>query len=208
MKKGLLITFIIFSLIKSFSQSDSTFVRKEGLYLNFDQFKKNQPISKSQIITKIDTSQLDFFTKVVMQKEIKIIDENQQEKIISPKDLWGYFQNGILYIYFDNAFYKVPVLGAISYFIGTQEVVYYTGMGMGVGYPYGVAGVPVKTREMKEFLLDYFTGKVYPFSIENLETLLQKDESIYNEFNALSYRQKKKKYSYYIRKFNDKFKVE
>jgi hypothetical protein len=208
MKKGLLITFIIFSLIKSFSQSDSTFVRKEGLYLNFDQFKKNQPISKSQIITKIDTSQLDFFTKVVMQKEIKIIDENQQEKMISPKDLWGYFQNGILYIYFDNAFYKVPVLGAISYFIGTQEVVYYTGMGMGVGYPYGVAGVPVKTREMKEFLLDYFTGKVYPFSIENLETLLQKDESIYNEFNALSYRQKKKKYSYYIRKFNDKFKVE
>ncbi|HPQ07665.1 MAG TPA: hypothetical protein PK995_00390 [Bacteroidia bacterium] len=208
MKKGLLITFIIFSLIKSFSQSDSTFVRKEGLYLNFDQFKKNQPISKSQIISKIDTSQLDFFTKVVMQKEIKIIDENQQEKIISPKDLWGYFQNGILYIYFDNAFYKVPVLGAISYFIGTQEVVYYTGMGMGVGYPYGVAGVPVKTREMKEFLLDYFTGKVYPFSIENLETLLQKDESIYNEFNSLSYRQKKKKYSYYIRKFNDKFKVE
>lgn len=208
MKKGLLITFIIFSLVKSFSQSDSTFVRKEGLYLNFDQFKKNQPISKSQIITKIDTSQLDFFTKVVMQKEIKIFDENQQEKIISPKDLWGYFQNGILYIYFDNAFYKVPVLGAISYFIGTQEVVYYTGMGMGVGYPYGVAGVPVKTREMKEFLLDYFTGKVYPFSIENLETLLQKDESIYNEFNALSYRQKKKKYSYYIRKFNDKFKVE
>lgn len=193
-----------------FSQNDSIFQRKEGLYLDYIQFRENKPISKLQIISNIDTKQLDFFTKVIAQKEINILNrQNEQVKIFS-KDLWGYFQNNNLYIHYDNAFYKVPVLGAISYFIGTQEVTYYSNMGVGMGYPYGmgVGGVPVKTREIKDFLLDYYTGKVYPFSIEVLEELLKKDEEIYNEFTQLSKRQKKKKYSYYIRKFNEKHRIE
>ncbi|MCX7728257.1 MAG: hypothetical protein N2203_02190, partial [Bacteroidia bacterium] len=135
------------------AQNDSLFERKEGLYYDYIQFRDNKPITKSQIISNIDTNQLDFFTKLVSQKQIVIQSLNGQTMQISPKDLWGYFQNNILYIKYDNAFYKVPVLGAISYFIGTQEVTYYSNVGMGMGYPYGMGGaVPVKTREMKDFL--------------------------------------------------------
>lgn len=199
----LLIAFFIFTANSFFGQNDSALVeRKEGLYLDYLPFRENRPITKPQIITNIDTAQLDFFTKVVSQKEILIRTPSGTEEKIFSKDLWGYFQNSILYIYYDNAFYKVPVLGAISYFIGTQEVTYYSGVG--IGYPYGMAGVPVKTRELKEFLLDYYTGKVYPFSIEQLEELLKKDAEIYNAFIQLSRKQKKKKYSYYIRLFNEK----
>lgn len=205
------LSFLIFNLCIIqilFSQTDSALIRKEGLYLDYIQFRENKPITKQHIKTDIDTSQLDFFTKVVSQKQITIITPNGEQKLF-PKELWGYYQNGILYIYYDNAFYKVPVLGAISYFIGTQEVTYYTGVGMGMGYPYGMGGgVPVKTREMKDFLLDYYTGKVYPFSIEQLEELFKKDDEIYNEFRQLSRKQKKKKYSYYIRKFNEKHPIE
>lgn len=205
------LSFLIFNLCIIqilFSQTDSALIRKEGLYLDYIQFRENKPITKQHIKTDIDTSQLDFFTKVVSQKQITIITPNGEQKLF-PKELWGYYQNGILYIYYDNAFYKVPVLGAISYFIGTQEVTYYTGVGMGMGYPYGMGGgVPVKTREVKDFLLDYYTGKVYPFSIEQLEELFKIDNEIYNEFTQLSRKQKKKKYSYYIRKFNEKHPIE
>lgn len=202
----LLIGFFIFTANSFFGQNDSVwFERKEGLYLDYLQFRENRPITKPQIITNIDTSQLDFFTKVVSQKEILIMTPSGTEEKIFSKDLWGYFQNGILYIYYDNAFYKVPVLGAISYFIGTQEITYYSGVGW--GYPYGMVGVPVKTRELKDFLMDYYTGKIYPFSIEQLEELLKKDAEIYSEFTRLSRKQKKNKYKYYIRLFNEKHPV-
>ncbi|GAB4199979.1 MAG: hypothetical protein Fur0023_02890 [Bacteroidia bacterium] len=200
-----LLTIYVLSFQVLMSQQDSIFERKEGLYTDYIQFRENKPVTKERIITGIDTNQLDFFTKVVSQKQIKILSARKDTIIISSKDLWGYYQNNILYINYDNTFYKVPVLGAISYFIGTQEVTYYSNMGIGMGYPYGMGtGMPVKTREMKDFLLDYDTGKVYPFSIEQLEELLKKDEEIYKEFSQLSRKQKKKKYSYYIRKFNEK----
>lgn len=207
MHKYLLVIYVL-SFQLSMSQQDSVFERKEGLYADYIQFRENRPVTKERVITDIDTNQLDFFTKVVSQKQIKILSARKDTIIISPKDLWGYYQNNILYINYDNDFYKVPVLGAISYFIGTQEVTYYSNMGIGMGYPYGMgAGMPVKTREMRDFLLDYDTGKVYPFSIEQLEELLKKDEEIYKEFSQLSRKQKKKKYSYYIRKFNEKHPV-
>lgn len=208
MNKNILI-FILFVFSKTLNaQNDSIVERKEGIYLDYLQFRENKPITKQRIITDIDTGQLDFFTKLVSQKQIKLLSMKKDTIIISPKDLWGYFQNNILYINYNNDFYKVPVLGAISYFIGIQEVTYYSNMGIGVGYPYGMgAGMPVKTKEMKDFLLDYHTGKVYPFSIEQLEELLKKDEEIYKEFSQLSRKQKRKKYSYYIRKFNEKHPV-
>lgn len=201
-----IIFFVMIGINNIFAQSDSVQERSEGLYLDYIQFRNNQPIKKIQIITDIDTSQLDFFTKLVAQKEITIKSLDGNIRKLLSKDLWGYYQNDNLYIYIDNDFYKVPVLGAISYFIGTQEVTYYSGMGM--GYPYGMGGgIPVKTREMKELLLDYYTGKVYPFSMDNLEELLKRDSDIYNQFIQLSNKQKKKKYTYYIRMFNEKHKV-
>lgn len=191
-----------------FAQQDSMeYQRKEGLYLDYIQFRENKPIVKSRIKTQIDTNQLDFFTKIVQQKEIHFVNLLGQEYSVLSKDLWGYFQNGILYINYEGIFYKVPVLGSISYFIGTQEVTYYSTIGM--GYSYGMGSVmPVRTREMKDFLLDYETGKVYPFSIEQLEELFKRDNEIYQEFSQLSRRQKKKKYRYYIRLFNEKHKIQ
>lgn len=206
MQKILFILLFWLSTFNIFSQSDSlSFHRKEGLYLDYIQFRDNQPITKSQIISDIDTSQLDFYTKLVLQKDITFYTKNQEKQKIYPKELWGYFQNGILYINYEGTFYKVPVLGAISYFIGMQDVTYYTGMGY---YPYGIGAVPVRTKERKDFLLDYYTGNVYPFSIDQLEELLKRDDAIYKEFSQLSSRQKKKKYTYYIRLFNEKHSID
>lgn len=211
MKRSLLVVFtgILSGLMPIRAQADSlNYQRTEGLYLDYIQFRENRPIRKHQIVTNIDTNQLDFFTKVVSQRGIQIQAKNDEVMSITPSELWGYYQNNSLYIYYENAFYKVLVLGAISYFIGTQEVTYYSGMGIGVGgYPYGMGGVPVKAREMKNFLLDYYTGKVYPFSIEQLEELFKQDEEIYKAFTQLNRRTKKKKYTYYIRLFNEKHPV-
>lgn len=184
-------------------QVDSSFHRKEGLYLDYIQFKENNPILKSQIISPLDTSQIDYFTKLVSQKEIKLYTKNGEITQIYPRELWGYFQNGILYINYEGTFYKVPVLGAISYFIGMQDVTYYTSGGIGY-YPYTIGSVPVRTKERRDFLLDYYTGEVYPFSIHQLEQLLKRDDELYKEFSQLKIGQKKKKYSYYIRLFNEK----
>ncbi len=211
-----LIIFCIFSFFvahKSIAQYDTDttrniFIYKEGVYLDYLQFRENKPIPKEKIVSDIDTSQLDFFTKIISKKSIQFYDVNGQVQQVEPSAVWGYYQNEILFINYKNTFYKVPVIGSICYFIGTEEVTYYSsyGMGMSMGYPYGM-NVPMKVKETREFLMDYYTGNIYLFSIEQLEEMLKADPALYTEFSNLSKRLKKKRYSYYIRLFNEKHSI-
>jgi hypothetical protein len=103
-------------------------------------------------------------------------------------------------------FYRVPVFGSISYFAGVVEVTgYYTGVydpmyGMG-------GGRAVKTKELNEFLLSYYDGKVINFDMDQLEKLISNDEVVYKEYKSLSRRKRRKQVTHFVRMYNDRHPV-
>jgi DNA mismatch repair ATPase MutS len=57
--------------------------------------------------------------------------------------------------------------------------------------------------ELKQYLLDFESGKVLEFDVDNTELLLMKDNKLYEEYVQLSRRKKKDLMFVYIRKFNE-----
>jgi len=175
----------------------------EGLYLNYQDFRYNWPISKEQIITNINKDQLDFYSKLIEQEFIEYKERDGSVQKIKSDMAWGYCQNNIIFINQDKNFYRIPVFGAISNFIGTVEVVNYS-----PGYdPFMNAPItsrPYKTREIRQFLFDFYSGDISPFTIEKLEEYFKRDEVIYKEYTALSKKKRKEFATRYIRMYNEK----
>jgi hypothetical protein len=57
--------------------------------------------------------------------------------------------------------------------------------------------------ELKQYLIDFESGKILEFDIDNTELLLMKDNKLYEEFVGLSRKKKKNLMFVYIRKFNE-----
>ena len=83
---------------------------------------------------------------------------------------------------------------------------YYSPYGYYGGYPYGSYSTPSHTTrsELKQYVFDFETGKVLDFNVSNVELLLMKDPSVYDEYVQLPSQKKKELMIVYIRKFNEK----
>ncbi|MBI3517993.1 MAG: hypothetical protein HY062_01365, partial [Bacteroidetes bacterium] len=98
----------------------------EGLYLGYQDFRYNWPIPKEKIITNINKDQLDFYSKLIEQEFIEYTERDGSVSKVKSEMVWGYCQNNIIFINQDKNFFRIPVFGAISNFIGTVEVVNYS----------------------------------------------------------------------------------
>ena len=58
--------------------------------------------------------------------------------------------------------------------------------------------------ELKQYVIDFESGKVLEFDVDNTELLLMKDSQLYDEYVQLSGKKKKDLMFVYIRKFNEK----
>lgn len=175
----------------------------EGLYLGYQDFRYNWPIPKEKIITKINKEQLDFYSKLIEQEFIEYTERDGSVTKMKSEQVWGYCQNNIIFINQDKNFYRIPVFGAISNFIGTIEVTNYSpGYDPFMNAPIGSNAN--KVREIRQYLFDFYSGEITPFNIEKMEEYLKRDEVIYNEYNALSKKKKKELATKYIRMYNEK----
>lgn len=175
----------------------------EGLYLSYQDFRYNWPIPKEKIITKINKDQLDFYSILIEQEFIEYTERDGSVTKVKSEQVWGYCQNNIIFINQDKNFFRIPVFGAISNFIGTVEVVNYS-----PGYdPFMNAPMnsrAYKTREIRQFLFDFYSGEIVPFSIEKVEEFLKRDDAVYKEFMTLNKKKKKEFATKYIRMYNEK----
>ncbi|MES2516001.1 MAG: hypothetical protein V4580_17740 [Bacteroidota bacterium] len=175
----------------------------EGLYLGYQDFRYNWPIPKEKIITTINKDQLDFYSKLIDEEFIEYTERDGTVSKIKSERVWGYCQNNIIFINQESNFFRIPVFGAISNFIGTVEVTNYS-----PGYdPFMNApmnSTAQKTREIRQYLFDFYSGEVMPFSIEKMEEYLKRDQAIYKEYSALSKKNKKEMATKYIRMYNEK----
>jgi hypothetical protein len=203
--------FFVLLAFNTFAQTDSVsftndFLLKEGLYSNYTDFRKDNALPKDAIISNADKTQLDFILKTLTDnKEITIAYKGQNEKV-EVKKLWGFCQNNTVYINYQGKFYRIPVFGNISNFLATIEVYnnynsYGGGMGMGYGGMMGTP-MPVKQKETRQFIFDFYSGEVMDYNLTNIEILLSRDLKLYEEFMQLKKSKRKDMMMLYTRKYN------
>ncbi|MGE3824929.1 MAG: hypothetical protein AB7G44_11980 [Bacteroidia bacterium] len=177
---------------------------REGVYLNFEQFKNNNPIPKNSIISKLDKSDTEFLPSILDEKTFSYKDVNDTVQTLSTENVWGFSRNGTVFVRVENDHNRIAVLGSISHFVATITV-YYNGMNSPFMNPYyGPGSMPTTTQEMRQMILDYKTGRTMDFTQENMENILQRDQRLFEEFNALKKSQKKDMLFLYLRKYNEK----
>jgi hypothetical protein len=196
---------------------------KDGIYLNFDQVKANNPIPKAKLLTSADYNDREFFNKVFESGKIYFYDEMGLRQEVEKSDIWGFSRNGVLYVMIQENFNRVTFVGNICHFVADITTYdtrynnyspygyydpYYSPYSYGSYYP-GSYYSPYRQQnsarnELKQYIIDFETGKVMEFTPDNVELLIMKDPAIYDEYIQLPRKKKKELMFVYIRKFNEK----
>lgn len=204
----------------------SEFVFKEGIYLSFEDFKNNNPVPITYIISDYDIRASDYIDQVLLPDSIRYYDRLLEERSVAVHDIWGYCQRNRIFIAFgaeqsyDNPdffdFYPLISIGAVSYFCATEA--YYrnvsAGPQMGMGYrdPMFNDQMTVTETGQVQLLLDFRTGRVLLANRGELSSvppelvseLIEADSALTIEFDRLSGRDQKQKGMFFIRRFNER----
>lgn len=207
MRMWMIMFLLAFGAFKAMAQDSVAFNLDfrlyEGLYLGYQDFRYNWPIPKEKIITRINKDQLDFYTKLIEGEFVEFYERDGSISKVRSEKVWGYCQNNNIFINQNKKFFRIPVFGAISNFIGTVEVINYSpGYDPFMNAPIG--NTQMKTLEIRQFLFDFYSGDIVPFSTEQLEEYLKRDEVVYKEYMALSRKKKKELATKYIRMYNER----
>ncbi|NOY37547.1 MAG: hypothetical protein GXO83_08220 [Chlorobi bacterium] len=221
-KIGMLLLLLLSSVgITSFPQTvkpdkeklDQNFKFRNGIFLDFNQVKNNNPVPKARILTTVSYNDREFFDKVFEQEVISYFDDFGLRKQVKKENIWGYAKNGILYIQLDNNFSRISIVGGICHFVGmiTTYDTRYVDPYYRFNYPYYYRAYPgyyptetyTKT-EMRQFILDFETGKVMEYNTQSIEMALMRDPQLYDEYVRLRNKKKKQLKFLYIRKFNER----
>lgn len=191
------------------SQADSVafskdFVLYEGLYLSYTDLRHNWPIPKEKIITDIKKDQLEFYSKLIENDKIEYIERDGEKTTIMAEKVWGFCQNNVVYLNSNKSFFRITVFGSICFFVASVPVTYSANYNTFINGP---VGTTTTAKEIRDYLMDFYTGARVDYNMENLEILLKPDTEIYNEFKALSRKKKKELGPRFIRKYNEKHPV-
>jgi len=212
--------FILISSIYSVAQSDSLKMIKyspdfkfvNGIFLNFDYVKNNSPIRPSQIETTKDISSIDFYDIVLSEESIIIFDENGIKQEIIVDEIWGYSNQGVLYVQHNKEFSRVPVVGSLSHFVSMITVQNNSGRDPFNNYynPYDFDPMRSSNRysssssELRQYIIDFETGNIIDFTRKNLKALIVRDAELYEEYNNLRRRKQRKMLFLYLRRYNER----
>jgi len=187
---------------------------RDGIFANFEMVKANNPIPPARIVTDVDLFDRDFYDKVTAAKEIVIYDENGVKKVMNTSNIWGYGRNGVLYINVGGSFHRISFVGNISHFVAsvtTYNPHYYDPYYYNPYYyhsysynRYNSPGSNYANTELRQYLLDFETGKVLDYDTESVGVLLMRDPELADEYQSLRNRKKKQMKFVFIRRFNEK----
>lgn len=218
MYRFVLLIVVIFNSLMAQAQSDTVLMVKytpdfrfqDGVYLNFEAVKRNTPISPERIHFSTNPSELSFYDKLFEQEKLAYYDEYGTKQEVEMSSVWGYARMGVLFIWYNEETNRIPIVGSACHFVAnytyqTQRNYdpFYSPYRTYDPYAYNYRNQPVTNKEMRQYLLDWESGKVFIYNRESLEVLLMKDPALYEEYNALSRRKQKKMLFFYLRRFNE-----
>jgi hypothetical protein len=205
----------------------------DGIFLNFDQVKINSPIPKAKILTSTDYNDKDFFKNLMSGEKIYFYDGMGIRQEVDKSSVWGFSRNGVLYVQIQGNFNRITFIGNICHFVADITSYdnrysnspygyydpyyspyyspYYNPYSYGYGNyysPYGSYYSPYRQNtgrnELRQYLIDFDSGKILEYDIENTELLLMRDTELHEEYMRLPNKKKKDLMFVYIRKFNEK----
>jgi hypothetical protein len=199
---------------------------KDGIYLNFDQVRLNNPIPKAKLLTSTDYNDREFFKKLLESDKIYFYDGMGVRQEVGTNTIWGYARNGVIYVQIQENFNRITFVGSICHFVadittidsryynspygGYDPYSYYSPYGYSnYYYPYSSYYSPysrsnMTRNELKQYLIDFETGKTLEFNMESAELLIMKDAQLYEEYVQLPRKKKKELMFVYVRKFNER----
>lgn len=184
---------------------------RDGIFLNFDQVKHNEPIPRSRLLTSKAFDDREFLEYLLKNKTISYYDAVGGRQTVRTKDLWGFSRNGVLYIRLEDNFNRITIVGRICHFVATvtnydtryYDPYYYSPYNY-YNNRYGAYPSTTSSSEMRQYMLDFDSGKVVDYSVQNLEILLMKDPELHDEYMQLRRKKKKQRKFLYLRKFNER----
>jgi hypothetical protein len=184
------------------------FMFADGIYLSFTQLKNNDPVPIARVVSANDHNDPDFYTKLLEEKSIIFFDDFGVQQSVSVEKIWGFCRNGIVYIRIASNYSRVTIIGSICHFVAnitTYNTQYYDPYSYNPYY-YRYSATPPTTAstEMRQFLIDFETGKIMDYDVQGVEVLLMKDPELHDEFEALGNKKQKQMKFLYIRKFNER----
>ena len=113
----------------------------------------------------------------------------------------------------NDGYYRITIVGSICHFVANLTT-YNPNYGNPYSYPYygyynyynpyGMAPSTYASSEMRQYLLDFNTGRILDYNVESVEILLMTDPELHDEFARLRTKKQKQLKFLYVRKFNEK----
>lgn len=187
---------------------------ENGIFLNFNQVKNNQPIPATRIQSNTDPYDLNFYKNLVSQDEIYYFDAFGTQHKVKTDHIWGFSQEGKLHINYNGEFNRIPIIGQVGHFISDVTVIethhdpfyrdyydhyYYRNSYYNRGYPQ-----TSRSKEMRQYLVNFDTGEIMSYGLNEVKAVLLEDPELYEEFTNLRKRKQKDLMFFFIRRFNEK----
>jgi hypothetical protein len=206
----------------------SDYVFKDGLYISFQDFKNNNPIPITHILSDFDIRDPNYLDVILNQDSVVYYDNLFEERIIAVEDLWGFCKRNKVFIGFGEKssynnpaffdFYSLMNIGAFSFFTAMES--YYSTMstsptmGMGMEYrdPMLNNDITVTESEQVQLILQFSTGKILLAKRGDMShlpadlvlQLIKPDGPLLTEFESLSVRDQKLKGMFFLRRYNER----
>lgn len=133
----------------------------EGIYLNFNDFKYNQP----SITVPLEKSGSDVFIKV----------SDDSVAAINPLKVWGYSYDNNIYISSEGVFWKCINIGRLTQFTEVRVRTQFTASPYGYGYGYNNQ---IQTKSLAQSFLDIETGEIKAMTFKNLKPYIEDEPSL------------------------------
>lgn len=185
--------FLILCATKGFGQHTSQL--KDGVYFSFQDVRNNAPNLTVKDLFKSYYDTTFTIKQWATAPELYYKDKNGERQHLSYDSLWGYSEAGVPFIALTHRFHRISTVGSISLF---REF-----------YPVVREGMTPVVTDVKgtstDRILDFETGEIKEYSLENFSTLLMRDEELYKEFSKIEKPKAKRKKAYvYLEKYNEK----
>jgi hypothetical protein len=101
---------------------------------------------------------------------------------VDAQRLWGFCQNGVVYVAAGNGFYRIGLMGTLAHMVYEQSYRTWD--------PYFYGAAPVYTTVMQQQVIDMDSGRALPFTAAGMDAALAADPLLLEEFRSLPKRQR------------------
>ncbi len=173
---------------------NSKFIFNEGIYLSFEEFKKNKPSIREFTIENING-------RIFLECPCK--DSTGKLEVCTVENPWGYCKGKNVYISqgYRNMYFRLQVIGALIHYYDI-DINYFTDYDYMDSYPYGSQ----KQVSENEKIIEWNTGNVFYFDYKSFSEYLKiKDPELYKDLK--NSKRKRKMIYFFMLKYNEKHPV-